>query len=130
MEYDFFEGETMDYKFLDSSAAITFSEPAGNGEGVMLVDYCFIPNSDNVKKLVAVQAGFVRDGILPVKIVKYEDDETDIFDEYSLTGEYDCESEKLILGFGGYFDGNAYTTKVAEKDDDLELNEFGCLDLD
>lgn len=96
---------------------------------VMLVDYCFIPNSDNVKKLVAVQAGFVRDGILPVKIVKYEEDETDIFDEYSFNGEYDCKSEKLILGFGGYFDGNAYTSK-AEKDDDLALNEFGCLDLD
>ena len=118
----------MEYKFGDSTAALIFSEPESDGEGVMVVSYCFRPDGDagDAKELVAVQAGFAKDGVLPIKIVKL-DEPADIFDNYSFTGEYDCESEKLIVGLGGYFDGNAFTTKVAEKDDDLDLNEFGCL---
>ena len=126
MEYNFFSGEDMEYRFGDSTAALTFFEPPNDGEGVMLAKYCFRAGTDDAKELVAVQAGFVKDGILPIKIVKL-DESDDIFDNYSFTGEYDCESEKLIVGLGGYFDGNAFTTKVAEKDDDLDLNEFGCL---
>jgi len=118
----------MEYKFGDSTAALTFFEPSNDGEGVMVASYCFITggDADDAKELVAVQAGFAKDGVLPIKIVKL-DEPGDIFDNYSFTGEYDCESEKLIVGLGGYFDGNAFTTKVAEKDDDLDLNEFGCL---
>ena len=41
--------------------------------------------------------------LLPIKIVKL-DESDDIFDNYSFTGEYDCESEKLIVGLGGYFE--------------------------
>lgn len=103
LDYDFFNGADNDYKFPDSYAALTITAPPGNGTGVMRVKYCF--GGDNWSQMVAVQTGFERDGIIPIKIAKYEDrvDITKVHNEYSMAGEYDCETGKLILGMTGMF---------------------------
>eukprot|EP00579_Thalassiosira_antarctica_P002136 CAMPEP_0201872624 /NCGR_PEP_ID=MMETSP0902-20130614/5305_1 /ASSEMBLY_ACC=CAM_ASM_000551 /TAXON_ID=420261 /ORGANISM="Thalassiosira antarctica, Strain CCMP982" /LENGTH=180 /DNA_ID=CAMNT_0048398969 /DNA_START=25 /DNA_END=567 /DNA_ORIENTATION=+ len=130
LEYDFYKSSDGDYAF-SSETAITFEPPLGEGSGVMKANYCFnTPKGSNSNKMVAVQTGFEKDGVIPVKIVKYEDGETveKIYNEYSLVGEYDCKSKELMIGNTSYFEGNAYGLKMpAKKDDDLDLNESGCL---
>ncbi|KAL7528545.1 hypothetical protein ACHAWF_002603 [Thalassiosira exigua] len=126
LEYDFYEGELGDYKF-PVRGGLTFSRPNGAGKGVMKVNYCFA--GDNSREMVAVQTGFAENGRFPLKIVKYEDqvNVTQIYNEYRFDGQYDCNTEKLFLGFAGYFDSNAFTlTMPAEKDDNLEFNAYGC----
>lgn len=125
INYDFYRIEAGGYLF-SGSAALTFTGPTG-GDGVMAVNYCF--GGDNSNDMVAVQTGFVKNSILPIKIVKYEDTKsTDkIYNEYSFSGEYNCATQELILGFTSYFEGNAFTTAVSTKDDGLELNGSGCL---
>ena len=128
MEYDFYKSSEGDYAF-SGETAITFVQPPGAGSGVMKANYCF--NNDNSNAMVAVQTGFEKDGVIPVKIVKYEDEQTvqKIYNEYSLVGEYDCGSEELMIGITSYFEGNAYGLRIPAKKDDLDLNEFGCLYL-
>ena len=126
--FDFYVGSDGDYAFPDSFAALTFETPPGDGKGVMKANYCF--GGDNNNTMVSVQTGFSRDGVIPLTIRKYEEEETveKIYNEYSLQGEYDCKSEKLWVGLTGYFDNNAFgLSKAAVKDDHLVLNSFGCL---
>lgn len=124
MEYDFFSSGAGDYIF-PGSAALTFSKPASDGSGVMKVNYCFA--TDNTNAMVAVQTGFVKDGVIPITISKYEDNEDETYNDYSFSGEYDCDSNELSVGFTSYFEGNAFTPKTAVKSDDLDLNVNGCL---
>lgn len=138
MEYDFYEGDEDIYVFR-GTAALTFRRPLSAdtmvpGTGVMNVGYCFVPNGDAPRPMVAVQTGFVRDGIIPIKIARYRGDKgespavADIIDTYSFSGEYNCASETLKVGFTGLFDGNAFTADNSVKNDALdEFNEFGCL---
>lgn len=129
MGYDFYSGEGGDYAFAGSSAAVTFTEPDSDGTGVMNVNYCFTTSEDNSNQMVAVQTGFAKDGIIPLKLVKYESNEklSKIYNEYSFTGEYNCNSKTLLLGFTSYFEANAYTTSPAIKGDfEGDTNENGC----
>ena len=87
--------------------------------------YCF--GGFRSKQMVAVQTGFAKDCTIPIKIVGYEEDQEDIYDDYQFEGEYDCASETLMVGFAGYFDGNAFTADPSVKDDTLVLNGNGCL---
>lgn len=65
IDYDFYTSKSGDYAF-DGSAALTFTKPAGEGSGVMKVNYCFVAsNSENANEYVAVQTGFARGGIIP-----------------------------------------------------------------
>jgi hypothetical protein len=126
--YDFYVGADGEYKFLDSSAAITFETAPGNGTGVMKVNYCF--GSGTSREMVSVQTGFEKGGVIPLTIRNYEAIETldEIYNEYSFQGEYNCKSEELWVGFTAYFSGNAFgLSKAAVKDDHLVLNSFGCL---
>ena len=127
IEYDFFDGGDADYAF-SGSAALTFTKPESTGSGAMNVNYCYKFNGDNPNPYVAVQTGFERDGIIPLRLAKYEQDKTDTYDDSVFVGEYDCASNKLIVGFTGLHDGNAYTTNIAVKDDDLVLTDDGCLE--
>eukprot|EP00986_Skeletonema_menzelii_P011201 scaffold5693_cov141-Skeletonema_menzelii.AAC.8 len=127
LEYDFFSsgaGAAGDYIF-SGSAALTFSKPAADGSGVMIVNYCF--GGDNSNPMVAVQTGFVKKDIIPITIAKYEADEEGTYNDYSISGEYDCDSNELSIGFTSYFEGNAFTPKIAVKSDALNLNGNGCL---
>ena len=124
LEYDFFSSGDGNYKF-PGSAALTFSKPAADGSGVMIVNYCF--GGDNSNPMVAVQTGFVKKGIIPITIAKYEADEDGTYNDYSISGEYDCDSNELSIGFTSYFEGNAFTPKIAVKSDALNLNGSGCL---
>jgi hypothetical protein len=141
LDYDFYSRSDGAYEQGRTSAALTF-EPVAGGKGVMNVGYCFgfgfidvdsnrfLDDSrlDNKpKQMVAVQTGFAKDCTIPIKIVKYEDDQEDIYDDYSFSGEYNCASETLMVGFAGYFDGNAFTADPSVKDNTLALDDEGCL---
>ena len=76
--------------------------------------------------MVAVQTGFAKDCTIPIKIVKYEEDPENIYDEYQFEGEYNCASETLLVSFVGYFDGSAFTADPSVKDDTLVLDSDGC----
>jgi hypothetical protein len=123
LDYDFYSREDGAYIYPRSSAALTF-EPVAGGKGVMNVGYCFGFGS---RQMVAVQTGFAKGCTIPIKIVRYEDEPEDIYDDYQFEGEYDCASETLMVGFAGYFDGNAFTADPSVKDNTLALDGEGCL---
>lgn len=75
MDYDFYNGAVGDYVLPPlvgqvqprSYGTLTFTKPDGDGSGVMKGNWCF--NNNNSNQMVVVQTGFVKDGILPLKIV-------------------------------------------------------------
>ena len=75
MDYDFYNGAVGDYVLPQkvgqfqprSYGTLTFTKPDGDGSGVMQGNWCF--NNNNSNQMVVVQTGFVKDGILPLKIV-------------------------------------------------------------
>lgn len=127
LDYNFYQGGSDgDYAFGDSEAGMSFMAPSGGGEGVMKVKYCF--NGDNSNDMVAVQTGFQSGDIIPIKIVKYEEEEVveKIYNEYSFTGEYNCASGELMVGFTGYFDSNAFSL-LGPAHEGASLDSDGCL---
>jgi hypothetical protein len=127
LEYDFYSSADGKYTFPDSTAYVLVTEAGDGGKGVMLVKYCFA--GDQSRDMVMVQTGFSKLNTFPFKLAKFEDTDTvqAIYNEYSLLGEYSCDYGSVMVGFTSHFEGNAFTAKVSEKDDGLNLDADGCL---
>lgn len=127
---DFFIGHDNGNYIGDYAGAVPmvleFERPQNNGTGVMKATFgCFD------RPMVAVRTGFPKDGVIPFKMASYVDvvgaivNANDLYEGFTIEGEYSCVTEELIIGGVLHFANDAFgLAEPTKKNNTIDLEDF------